>query len=450
MRIFPPELQVGDLEGFTSAKDIFGRKPLGDGLTNLLTKVADPTVVAVDAPWGAGKTAFLRMWAGELRKLGVPVVYFDAFKHDYSDDAFTAIAGQVLSLLEVEKKNTPAAQAFLKHAKGAGKILLRSGLRLGVKVATLSTVDTKDFEDQAAAVADELSGLADKYVGELLTEHSAKEKTFEAFGNALAALPSILAPPEDVDGVSVQRPLVFIIDELDRCRPIYALQVLERVKHFLSVPNVHFVFGAHMRQVQNSVVAAYGEGIDARLYLQKFIHVTVHLQDDERHEHERTIPRYVDHLANVLAFDPRDQDAKRNCIKAIKAIAARRELSLRSVERVMTYLALALTFSGKTFLRPPPMIAGLCVLKVLEPELYVKAKKGELRYDEVAGALGLPKGQDNNDFDVRWWRFCTDPYWDNEKVQGMYEVLGQYSLSNERMDILPMLVRGVADRLSAN
>ena len=55
-------------------------------------------VIAVDADWGAGKTVFLKMWAGELRKAGIPVVYFDAFANDYVDDALSIRSGIGLAL----------------------------------------------------------------------------------------------------------------------------------------------------------------------------------------------------------------------------------------------------------------------------------------------------------------------------------------------------------------
>src|SRR5262249_28293078 len=85
MRLFPPPLQIADDEGFTPEKDIFGRADIGRGLTSLLARVNEPLVVAVDGQWGSGKTTFLKMWAGELRKSDIPVVYFDAYEHDYVD-----------------------------------------------------------------------------------------------------------------------------------------------------------------------------------------------------------------------------------------------------------------------------------------------------------------------------------------------------------------------------
>src|SRR5262245_60944601 len=114
MHLFPPPLEIGDTEGFTREKDIFKRSTIGRGLTNVLTNVSDPTVIAVDGQWGSGKTTFLKMWAGELRKAGIPVVYFDAFENDYAEDAFTAIASQLVSLAQERRKaNSRAVQTFV-------------------------------------------------------------------------------------------------------------------------------------------------------------------------------------------------------------------------------------------------------------------------------------------------------------------------------------------------
>ena len=66
----------------------------------------------------------------------MPVVYFDAYQNDYAEDAFTALASELIALAEEQRKaNSPRAKIFLQKAVGAGKVLLRSGLKLGVKAA---------------------------------------------------------------------------------------------------------------------------------------------------------------------------------------------------------------------------------------------------------------------------------------------------------------------------
>ena len=64
-------------------------------------------------------------------------------------------------------------------------------------------------------------------------------------------------------------PLVFVIDELDRCRPTFAIELLERVKHVFDVPNLVFVFGINRRELCSARQSVDGH-IDATVYLRRF------------------------------------------------------------------------------------------------------------------------------------------------------------------------------------
>ncbi len=308
MRILPPELDIGPLEGFDPKKDIFRRAEIGRGLTNIVSSVAEPLVIALDGQWGSGKTTFLKMWAGELRKAGFPAIYFDAFANDYVADAFTALAGEIISLVQDAKKTgTPSGKKFAKKAVEAGKIILRSGLKIGVKAGTMGALDATDLKGLGADLSSETSQLFDKHIGALLTKRNEDRATISAFREALAELPEVLSSvQQSSESNELKRPLVFIIDELDRCRPLFALDVLERTKHFFAVPNVHFVLGVNLSQLKNSIIMAYGPGIDAHTYLQKFIHLIVMQEHSADYRSERVSKRYVEFLANQLQFKQED------------------------------------------------------------------------------------------------------------------------------------------------
>jgi predicted KAP-like P-loop ATPase len=377
VRLFPAQLEIDDNEGFTPEKDIFGRARIGAGLTNLISSMSDPTVIAVDGQWGCGKTTFLKMWAGSLRQAGFPVVYFDAFENDYIDDAFLAIASGIIALAEEKKKAaTSAGRRLVKNAIGAGKVLLRSSLKLSVKAATFGAVGAADLEDTAKDLAAEASDLVDKHLGELLTKQKQKKDAIQGFRDALAELPSLLSDHPSDGELSRPKPLIFIIDELDRCRPSFALEILERVKHFFSVPNIHFVRGVHLDQLRNSVIVAYGPNIDAQTYLQKFIHLTLHLIDQERYRHERLVTKFVDYLEVSMNVNAEDRNQVRLAAGFVRHVAEQRNMSLRAIERVFGYLSIAFAFTPDNFLRPPPILGGLCVLKVLAP-LFSKKQSGE-------------------------------------------------------------------------
>ena len=68
-------------------------------------------------------------------------------------------------------------------------------------------------------------------------------------------------------------PIYILIDELDRCRPIYALTLLERVKHLFDISGYQFVIATDTEQLQHTVRAVYGEGFDARRYLKRFFDI---------------------------------------------------------------------------------------------------------------------------------------------------------------------------------
>ena len=171
MKIFPPELEIGPTEGFDPQKDIFGRKELGEGLTNLFTNVEQPLVIALDGQWGSGKTTFLKMLAGHLRNAGFPVVEFDAFANDYIDDAFAAIAGEIISLTdEIKAQEKTKVDDFKEKAITAGKVIMRAFLKIGTKVLTAGALNAADLEEFSKDAANEVGNLEDRYIGELITK----------------------------------------------------------------------------------------------------------------------------------------------------------------------------------------------------------------------------------------------------------------------------------------
>jgi hypothetical protein len=420
MRLSPPALEIDDEQGFAKS-DLFGRAQFASGLTALLSRVSDPVVMALDAPWGAGKTVFLKMWAGELRKQGFPVVYFDAFEHDFVDDCFTALAGEVIALGD-SLKERKRLEDLVSAAVRVSKVLARSGLKLGVKAATLGALDLTDLGDAAKDISAEASAVADKYFGEALTKQKEQREIIARFKSALSAIPEALAKAGEENP---KRPLVFIIDELDRCRPMFALELLERVKHFFSVPNVHFVLGVNQEQLRVSIQSAYGANIDANLYLQKFIHVTFFLNDAADRNERTAISKYVAYLQKAMDFDPEHSATVHYTSESIEALAVNKDLSLRTVERVFALLALVVAFTPKGLQKIPALLGGLCVMKVLEPSLFKKAKRGELKFEDAVRFLS------GYDAQLDWWRFATGTEMDKELQQEYQRAIFYFSFGPE-------------------
>ena len=78
--------------------------------------------------------------------------------------------------------------------------------------------------------------------------------------------------------------MVVFVDELDRCSPSFAIQLLERVKHFFEIKGVIFVFSVNVKELQHTIKKFYGEQFDATKYLSRFfsISVSIHKVDRDR------------------------------------------------------------------------------------------------------------------------------------------------------------------------
>lgn len=80
---------------------------------------------------------------------------------------------------------------------------------------------------------------------------------------------------------SQKLPLFIIVDELDRCRPNFSIELLENIKHLFGVDGVYFVVATDTNQLGHSVQAIYGSNFNGRRYLQRFFDQEFTLPDPE-------------------------------------------------------------------------------------------------------------------------------------------------------------------------
>jgi hypothetical protein len=198
-----------------------------------------------------------------------------------------------------------------------------------------------------------------------------------------------------------------------------------------------------------------GAEIDAQTYLQKFIHLTLHLVDDKQSPHERVTTRFIEYLVKALEFKPEQQDLVRNTVQLVRHVAENRNLSLRAIEQIMTLLSLALAYKPDRTFCPAAILAGLCILKVTDPDLHVKAKLGTITFEEIRVPLGFhdAKADEQSEHAVTrstlFWRYCTDPGWrpDDPIHSEFGGMMTQYSI--ERQRVVPHVANSIVDRLVA-
>ncbi|WP_288198649.1 P-loop NTPase fold protein [uncultured Pleomorphomonas sp.] len=452
MRVYPKPLEIGDEEGFSTGKDLFGKSNLASGMSHLVATVEDPLVIAFDGQWGSGKTTFLKMWAGELRKSGHPVIFFDAFENDYVEDAFAALAREIIELAEekapqkgkvIEDIRDKASQLGVLLLKGATKV----GVKVAVRAATAGLASADDFKDLGEDISKEVEGAAEAYMNQLLDQPRKQKQIAEGFRKALAELPGLLAPPTEGEQ---QKPLIFIIDELDRCKPHFALALLERIKHFMSVPNVHFVLGVHLTQLQGSVKYAYGNNIDAAAYLQKFINITILNVETITNKDNTDLHKYANYLTGILNIRTDSESPISTSKETIIRILQYEQMSHRTLERVFTILSLAIGLTPQDRLQLGGIMGGLVMMKLLRPDLFRKAKQGLLSLQEAKEFLRFPPGEgygvEDMGWEETWWTYCLSESPSKDLEEFGKSLRFRYSI-RDRKDIIKYTANDVIDRL---
>ena len=322
MKLTLPPLEIGETEGFSDEKDIFGRKRYGENLLSLINKTDDELVIAIDAPWGQGKSTFIKMWRGHLLNEGFQSIYFDAFENDYQADPFLAISSEIYSLIPDENNRND----FKEKAVKALSVISTTALKAGLSGVTggLINIPAGTSQDITKAASD----LYADYLEEKIINSKVEKQSIVNFKTHLEGLSKTLA-----DG----NKLIFVIDELDRCKPKFALAIIESIKHLFSTKNLCFVLVVNRGQLEESVRHEYGSNIDASGYLTKFITLWNTLPKDLKEEELDTFT-YLLKCSESMNF--KFDDFNQELLKFFQDINELFELSLRDIERALTNFSL--------------------------------------------------------------------------------------------------------------
>lgn len=248
-------------------------------------------VLSVDADYGIGKTFFLK-GLQELAAEDHPVAYIDAWADDIFDDPTTALAAVLKKAIQpLIQTDETVKEKWAKYAQAAGKVVLLGSKGLAVRsaqflltreavdgistafqleeendISNLSDVVKDAVEDIKDGIDDGLRSInANKVISSRISEFEAGVAALNDMRKALRAL------VQAVDGKQKRAPVYIIIDELDRCRPSYAIKLLEEIKHLFSVSEVVFVLGMNARQLGHAVSGLYGEKFEGGAYLSRFV-----------------------------------------------------------------------------------------------------------------------------------------------------------------------------------
>jgi hypothetical protein len=253
--------------------DQLGRSDTARFLTSLADQKKNGYVLNLNCPWGTGKTWFLKRWYLTLKSQH-PVVYIDAWKYDHNDSPLLIILKQIIN--ELEKQSPQAAKGFAEQIKYSKlfatlKVLGPEFIKVALRVDTEQLMEKAELAFEKSHIDDLASKATTLLLDNIDKETQAVEELKDAIATLLDAIVGSTAIPK------LTYPLFIFVDELDRCRPTFAIEMLEAIKHVFGIPQIFFVIATDSEQLQHSINAVYGERFGSYNYLKRFFDASFQL-----------------------------------------------------------------------------------------------------------------------------------------------------------------------------
>jgi len=237
-------------------------KLLAEALTNRFKQSEEPYVIAINGSWGTGKSLFLNMWKDDLEKQKIPCLHFNAWEYDYMENpllAFITALGKQIKVSCYTKAKKACYGAINALAQEIPKIM---GMMAQIGVNTQGVPFVGGTANNVTQKG------AKKIIDFFVDIHDGRNKLTKSFENLVLEICKAYG----------NKTLFIMIDELDRCRPDFACNLLENIKHLFYVKNVIFILGVEKEQLGCCFGVRYGLNKDReQTYLHKFIDMTVEL-----------------------------------------------------------------------------------------------------------------------------------------------------------------------------
>lgn len=337
--------------------DALGREKLAEKLTYLVKSFAGQSfVLAINGVWGSGKSVFLTMWEASLTKQGFRTLRFNAWENDHSEDPFASVFAEFRNLAEsAETEKKSGLTAWYQSAKKKAMPIAAKVTAGAIKHATMGLLD---INGDAESI---IGNLAEATAQHALDKAESEKKSIAAFRDELG---------EFVKRAGTQdKPVVYFVDELDRCRPTYAISVLERVKHLLNVPGVVFVFAWDRNQLNETVRSVYGRQTDPSGYLFRFVDLEFNLPATS---HANFCYSLMQRLGLYDYVKARGSRALPETISRIfPKLAKNLKLSIRDQEKTFTAFSVVLRTTSAIDWNYLEHLLVLIMLRVKRPVIYL-------------------------------------------------------------------------------
>ncbi|MCW2105392.1 UNVERIFIED_ORG: putative KAP-like P-loop ATPase [Rahnella aquatilis] len=360
-------------------RDEFKRELIAKKIITLLNNNIDISPMVIDGDWGTGKTEFcyklINLYKAEAKQS--KVVYIDAFKEDHSNEPLMTILAAIIQLFPNKQQSELISKAL-------------PALRFGVRTIAKASVgwvlkQNADIlsEELDTIIKDSSNAAIDVTVQNILKDHINSDKNIKSLQSALSKL-------------SEKNKIIVFIDELDRCRPNFAISILENIKHVFNIPNVKFVLVTNTQQLQAAINKSYGYSINAKKYLEKFIKYSYTLPINYKNEFHEKTQISISYFKKLVSESTLTSQVNEQLFHFTDGLIAKNNLSLREVETFVRYFEIYQSVSKQPLtMRTKFGYLAYTLMSIylytFHRELSAEIQSGKINVDIIAKALNYTR-----------------------------------------------------------
>lgn len=361
-------------------------------------------VYSVAAPFGIGKTFFcegLKAWFADK---GIPCIGYNVWEVDFYEDPLTPLICEITESLGQRFETDNSIKELLNNLTFFGKAIV-SAIKIEAKVPLLGgiTIDGDKGMNRCEKAAQAAQNK------DICSNYKEYRQAVQNFKNCLTQI------------AQYNKPLVIIIDELDRCRPDYAVKVLETIKHFFDIDGLCFVLSMDEGQLKNSVQQLYGP-LNFAEYMRKFVNYSFALPTPDAEKYiaylseSYKLEQQLQKFTNVELSLHRNKDSREvaSIIGSLfSAYSCLFNFSLRAQNQVMQRLILFINSLNPAKSFYPEFAVFLACVREYSKGLYEELKAGNWNGDTlnyIRQYIGTDKTFDKDKFNKNIQAVMTKIY----------------------------------------
>jgi len=367
-----------------SDRDEFTRKPIAEKIIRLLDSDIDVSPLIIDGKWGTGKTEFcfkLKNLIKADNSNDYKVGYVNAFQADHANEPLLTLIAEVASFYDEKDEKR---KSFIKNAVPYLRLISGIGLKAGLGFAFgRYAADIPDaLADGMEEIKDGSKSLIDQSLESMIKDQVEAEKNLSTLRDALSDIAST-------------NPIILLIDELDRCRPDFAVMMLETIKHVFDVKNVQIILITNAEQLKATIKHSYGSETNSHDYLYKFFKYQINLPTSTKDTEGRSTENNVTHFKTIVqASKVISQEFKGNqFIYGIPTFLDVGILSLRNIEQVVRCIETLIVFEdeeqSKSQIVEQILIVFLSFVYMMDKELFQQIISKEINEDKFIKFINI-------------------------------------------------------------